>query len=88
MKYLIIYLIIINLLTFIMYFLDKFKAKYHWWRTPEKVLLFMGVIGGSIGGIVGMHIFRHKTKKIYFYIINYLCLLIWVGCIIFFISKK
>ena len=88
MKYLIIYLIIINIITFIMYFLDKFKAKYHWYRTPEKILLFLGGLGGCVGGLLGMYIFRHKTKKIYFYVINYLFLIIWIGCIILIISKK
>lgn len=42
---------------------DKQKAIKHQWRIPEKTLLFLGLIGGGIGGILGMRLFRHKTTK-------------------------
>ena len=41
---------------------DKFKAKHEMWRTKEKTLFVIAMIGGSIGSILGMRIFRHKTK--------------------------
>ena len=56
-------LIIINIITFFVYGLDKLKAVNHWWRIPEWVLLGLAVVGGSIGAYLGMMIFRHKTLK-------------------------
>ena len=63
LKYLIIYLIVINLIAFFARYLDKRKAKYGKWRIPEQTLLILAIIGGSIGGIAGMYTFRHKTQK-------------------------
>ena len=63
LKYLIIYLIVINLIAFFAMYLDKRKAKYGKWRIPEQTLLILAIIGGSIGGIAGMYTFRHKTQK-------------------------
>ncbi len=65
-KYLIIYLIVINLIAFLVMFLDKRKAKYGKWRIPEQTLFIVALIGGSIGAIAGMYTFRHKTKKLRF----------------------
>ena len=66
LKYLIIYLIVINLIAFFAMYLDKRKAKYGKWRIPEQTLLILAIIGGSIGGIAGMYTFRHKTQKLRF----------------------
>ena len=57
------YLIAINLITFLAFGLDKFKAERDMWRISEKALLSLCVIGGSIGGLGGMYTFRHKTLK-------------------------
>lgn len=65
-KYFIIYLIIINLIAFLVMYLDKRKARYGKWRIPEQSLLILALIGGSIGAIIGMYTFRHKTKKLRF----------------------
>ena len=62
MKYLLIYLGIVNLIGFFSMFLDKQKAKRGKWRIPEKTLFLLAVIGGSFGTTLGMHVFRHKTK--------------------------
>ena len=66
LKYFIIYLILINIIAFLTTFLDKRKAKYGKWRIPEQTLLILALIGGSIGSIIGMYTFRHKTKKLRF----------------------
>ena len=66
LKYLIIYLIVINLVAFLAMYIDKRKAKYGKWRIPEQTLFILALIGGSIGAIAGMYIFRHKTKKLRF----------------------
>lgn len=62
----IIYLIIINVIAFALYGIDKSRAVHREWRIPEKVLLGVAVIGGSVGAILGMFMFRHKTQHWYF----------------------
>lgn len=66
MKYLVIYLIVINIVTFIVYGIDKAAAKAHKRRVRISTLLILAAIGGSLGAFLGMLIFRHKTKKWYF----------------------
>ena len=65
-KVLLAYLALINLLTFVFYGVDKRRAKKGAWRISEKTLLLLPLLGGSIGGILGMQVFRHKTKHWYF----------------------
>ena len=66
---LIIYaLLALNLLTFIIYGIDKFKAKKSKWRIPESTLLLLALIGGSIGAWLGIKVWRHKTLHKKFYI--------------------
>lgn len=62
MKILIIYLIATNLLALLLYGIDKRKAKRHHWRIPEATLIGIGAVGGSIGALFGMYLFRHKTQ--------------------------
>lgn len=64
----IIYFIIINLFTFFLMWLDKKKAQNGKWRIPENTLLLFVLLGGGIGGIAGIYIFRHKTQKAKFVI--------------------
>lgn len=67
-KNIIIYLLCVNLISFLAMFIDKQKAKKGSWRIKESTLLILALIGGSIGEIAGMYIFHHKTKKARFYI--------------------
>ena len=60
-KLIIIYLIAINVVTFFLYGIDKWKAKRSKWRIPEATLLGLAVIGGSIGAWIGMKVWHHKT---------------------------
>ena len=55
------YLIVINIVTFLAYGIDKWKAKQGSWRISEATLLILAVIGGSIGALLGMKIWHHKT---------------------------
>ena len=55
--------LIINIVSFVMYGRDKKKAVNGEWRTPEQTLLLTGGLGGGIGSLAGMKIFHHKTKK-------------------------
>ena len=61
-KYVIIFLVAITLFTFIVYGIDKRKAKKGRWRIPESTLLLLAVIGGSIGAYLGMKVWHHKTR--------------------------
>ena len=56
------YLILINIATFIVYGLDKYFAIHDMWRISEKALIALAVAGGSIGAYVAMFTFRHKTR--------------------------
>ena len=64
----IIYLLIINLITFFTMGIDKLKAKRGSRRIPEKTLFYLVLLGGGIGGILAMYIFRHKNRKSRFFI--------------------
>ena len=65
-KYVIIYLIIINLIGILAMYIDKKKAIKGSWRIQEKTLIMISVLGGGIGALIGMYLFRHKTKKLKF----------------------
>lgn len=82
------YLLGVNVLTVLSYGMDKLAAKMQKWRIPEKVLLSLVVIGGSIGAMIGMYGFHHKTRKAKFYIgvpvILFLQLALAVGVKIYF----
>ncbi len=56
------YLVFINILTFLLYGIDKWKARRGKWRIPEETLIWLAVVGGSMGALLGMYLFRHKTK--------------------------
>lgn len=58
----IFYYLFVNILTFILYGMDKRKARRHEWRISERTLLTFAFLGGGIGAYLGMVIFRHKTK--------------------------
>ena len=62
----IIYLAVINFISFTVMGIDKLKAKKRAWRIPEATLFVLAIIGGSVGSIIGMHLFRHKTRHWYF----------------------
>ena len=64
--YFIIYLIVINLIGILIMYIDKRRAMYGRWRIPEKTLIIVALLGGSIGCMIGMKLFRHKTQKIKF----------------------
>ena len=72
-----LYFIVINLLTFLLYGLDKYKAIRREWRIPERALLLMAFVGGAFGAISAMRIFRHKTRKGRFRLMIPLFCLLW-----------
>lgn len=60
------YLLIINLAGLYSMWLDKKKAIRHEWRIPEATLFLIAFLGGSLGSVIGMQLFRHKTRHWYF----------------------
>lgn len=65
-QYLLWYLAAVNVVTFTVYGIDKSKARRGAWRIPEKTLFLLPLLGGSVGALLGMKVFRHKTKHWYF----------------------
>ena len=57
------YLLAVNVLTFIVYGVDKWKAQRGRWRVPEATLMGLAALGGSVGAWLAMQLFRHKTQK-------------------------
>lgn len=56
------YLLLINIVAFALMGIDKRKARKHQWRISERTLFLSALLGGSVGALYGMHLFRHKTK--------------------------
>ena len=86
MNSLVIYLIIINLISFYVMGLDKYRAKHKMWRIPERTLFLLAFIGGSVGSILGMYLFRHKTKHAKF--VFGFWFFFFVQCVLYFIYCK
>ena len=66
MKYLFLYLLIINAAGFVSMLADKLRAKKNRWRIPERTLIGIAILGGSIGSLLGMYMVRHKTNHLKF----------------------
>lgn len=80
-----LYLIIVNAAAFLLMLADKLKAKRGAWRIPEATLMGIAAIGGSVGSLAGMYLFRHKTKHIKFtlgipvILVGQIALVIWLA---------
>lgn len=85
--YFVIYLIVINLIGLFIMYLDKKKAMYGRWRIPERSLILIALLGGSIGCMIGMKLFRHKTQKIKF-VLGYPTILIAEAILIIYFLVK
>lgn len=86
-KEIIIYLLSINLIAFCAMGIDKYKAQKGMWRTKEKTLFILALVGGSIGAIAGMYTFRHKTKHNQFVYGMPLILATQIMCVVYFFEK-
>lgn len=78
-KILLVYYILINLLAFLMYGVDKKKAIDQKWRIPEKTLIGVAFLGGGIGAVAGMSFFHHKTRKPKFLVLVPIAIFLHVG---------
>lgn len=83
MEILIIYILLINLIAFVMYGRDKRKAKKDAWRIPEHRLLMVAWLGGAFGALLGMRCFRHKTQHWRFRIGVPLALIVWTALLVY-----
>lgn len=82
-----VYLIFMNLLAFLLMGVDKAKARWNRWRIPEKTLFLSAILGGSIGAILGMQVFRHKTKHASFRIGMPCILIAQLGLAVYILSR-
>ncbi len=87
-KYLLIGYVIMSLLTLFAYGGDKRRAKKHRWRRSESSLLCLGFFGGSIGALIGMTLFRHKTRHWYFWTVNLLGFLWQFGAVVYLLARN
>ncbi len=65
-KLILLYLLLINAVSFLLMLTDKQKARKKLWRIPESTLMLSALLGGSIGSLAGMYLFRHKTRHLKF----------------------
>ena len=78
------YLVIVSLVAFVMYKIDKVKAEKKKWRIRESTLLLSGFLGGAAGALAGMEVFRHKTKHWQFkvlvpvFLVLHIALAVWL----------
>ena len=82
------YLVLINVITFIAYGIDKLKAKKGKWRIPEATLLLLAIVGGSIGAWCGMKVWHHKTMHKKFRYGIPLIIVVQIGLCLYWITQK
>ncbi|MGN0805801.1 MAG: DUF1294 domain-containing protein [Candidatus Coproplasma sp.] len=80
-------ILVMGLAAFIVYGIDKNKAKRHVWRIPEATLLTLSALGGCFGGIAAMLVFRHKTRHWYFWAVNIIASLAYAALLVFILIK-
>lgn len=72
------YYLVITVITFLVWGFDKFRAQLQQWRVPEKTLYMLIILGGGVGALLGMTVFRHKTRKTKFKIISVVSVLVHI----------
>ena len=87
MKYILLYLALVNAVAFLLMLVDKIKAKKNLWRIRESTLILSAVLGGSIGALAGMYTFRHKTLHRKFTIGIPAILILQVAAVLYFLLK-
>ncbi len=79
-------LIIVNIISFVLFYVDKRRAIKHQWRIRETTLFLSAIVGGSVGAIAGMYVFHHKTRHWYFVV--GMPLILAVQLVILFLLRK
>ena len=80
-----LYLIIMNASGLLLMLVDKQKARRGAWRIPETTLIWTAILGGSIGSLLGLYLFRHKTRHLKFTLGIPLILVLQIVCVILFL---
>ena len=83
----VVYILIVNVLAFVLYGIDKRRSQRKMYRIPENTLLWMARLGGGVGSWLGIKVFHHKTKHKRFMIIVPLWTVLWVAAIVYTIVK-
>ena len=78
-NYFLIYVALLSFITLIVYGIDKERAKRGLWRISERTLLTLSFVGGALGGLIAMQLFRHKTKHWYFYAVGVLSIILHIA---------
>jgi len=79
------YYLVINGITFFVWGFDKFRAKLQQWRIPENTLYALIILGGGVGALLGMTVFRHKTRKPKFKVISVVSILVHIVIFFYFL---
>ena len=82
-----LYLLIVNIVAFLLYGVDKLKAKKGKWRVRERLLLGMAVVGGSLGALLGVKVWHHKTMHKKFRFGMPVIVVIQLVCVCLFLAK-
>ena len=85
--YFLTYCAAMSAVAFFAYLIDKIKAKKGKWRISESMLLSLGFLGGAVGALLSMELFRHKTKHWYFWAVNIIGLLWQIALVVFLFIK-
>ena len=88
MKYIVAYIVIVNIITFCLYGIDKSAAIKQKQRIPNRVLLLTAAFGGSLGALAGMYTFRHKTKKWYYTVTVPAMLIIQIAAAVWLLKRS
>lgn len=80
-----VYLFLMNLIGFLSMLIDKRRARKNGWRIRERTLFLLAILGGSIGSLSGMYVFRHKTRHWYFVLGMPLILILQAALTLFFL---
>lgn len=86
-RLILLYLLLINAAAFLLMLADKQKARKNLWRIPESTLMLSAVLGGSMGSLLGMYAFRHKTRHLKFTVGIPLILALQIGFGIFLLAR-
>ena len=87
MNYFLLYLFLINAVAFVLMHADKRRARKNRWRIPERTLIGTAVLGGSVGALLGMRCFRHKTRHLKFTLGIPAILIAQIALVVFLIVK-
>ncbi len=78
MRWFLLFVLVMSLITFGVYTVDKLKAEKNKWRIPEKTLLLLSVFGGVYGALIAMYKIRHKNRKVLFIAVNWTFAVIYI----------